>query len=284
MAGKREIKRKSWMPGLLLALAAAVMLVLMEAPHGVAANSPVAEVPSEKSVAVPVPMPVLGQEPVGPVALEEEEKEPWAGPVPESAPVEDSYFADAVFLGDSRTDGLRLYSGLKEGTFLCLTGATVESVFTKKAWKLEDGTEAALLDALALEECSKIYLMLGVNELGWAGTDIFRDQSTKLLQRLQADHPETEIFIQSILPVSAAQDAQKSYVNNERIGDYNQVWRELAEELDIPYLEVAEVLTGEDGCLPKDLTYDGVHLNPRGCKVWLEYLRTHTLAQQPEQS
>lgn len=276
MAGKRVKKTKSWVPGGIAALAAALLLVLLGGPRGAAVNSPVGEGAPEPMARATVPIPQLGQKPVGPVAIEEE-KLPWCGPVPERAPVEDAYFADAVFLGDSRTDGLRLYSGLKEGTFLCLTGATVESVFTKAAWKQPDGTQIPLLDALAQQECSKIYLMLGINELGWAGTDIFRDQSVKLLERLRADHPEAEIYIQSILPVSAVQEAKKTYVNNGRIDDYNGVWRELAEELDIAYLEVGEVLTDEDGCLPKDLTFDGVHLNPKGCKVWLEYLRTHTL-------
>ena len=40
-------------------------------------------------------------------------------PVPESEAVDDGYFADAVFIGDSRTQGLRLYSGLKDTTWLC---------------------------------------------------------------------------------------------------------------------------------------------------------------------
>ena len=281
MAGKREKTTKSWVPGILMTLAAAVMLVLLGGPHGIAADSPVQKTPESPAPAMAtVPMPLLGEKPVGPVAIPEE-KLPWEGPVEESAPVEDAYFADAVFLGDSRTDGLRLYSGLTEGTFLCLTGATVESVFTKAAWKQPDGTQVPLLDALAAQEnCGKIYLMLGINELGWAGTDIFRDQSVKLLERLREDHPEAEIYIQAILPVSAGQEAKKTYVNNARIKDYNRVWRKLADELDIAYLEVGEVLTGEDGCLPKDLTSDGVHLNPRGCKIWLEYLRTHTLAEE----
>ena len=279
MAGKREKKVKSWLPGCITVLAAAVLLVLLGGPHGVAVNSPVQERGAESRPVLPAAelFPLLREKPKGPVALPEE-KAPWGGPVAEREAVADDYFADAVFLGDSRTDGLRLYSGLTEGTFLCLTGATVESVFTKAAWKQPDGTQVPLLDALAAQEnCGKIYLMLGINELGWAGTDIFRDQSIKLLERLREDHPEAEIYIQAILPVSAAQEAKKSYVNNDRIADYNEVWRELAHELDIPYLEVGEVLTGEDGCLPKNLTYDGVHLTPKGCKIWLEYLRTHTL-------
>ena len=51
----------------------------------------------------------------------------------------------------------------------------------------------------------------------------------------------------------------------------------LAEELDCEYINVAEAVIGEDGCLKTDLTWDGVHLNIKGCKIWLEYLKTHSV-------
>ena len=120
--------------------------------------------------------------------------------------------------------------------------------------------------------------MLGVNELGWKGTDIFRGHAENLIRRLKADHPDAELVIQSLLPVSTEQDAKGSYVNNQRILAYNQVWRELAEENGCAYVDVAEVFAGEDGCLPEELSFDGVHLNRAGCRLWLDYLRTHSVA------
>lgn len=209
-------------------------------------------------------------------------EEPWYGPVPESAEVADTYFADAVFLGDSRTDGFRLYSGLGQGVYLCATGATVESVFTK-AVDTPLG-KLPLLDALAKTECGKIYVMLGVNELGWPGTELFRDQARELIRRIQQDHPEALIMLQSILPVSARQDAKGSYVNNERVQDYNGVLQDLARELGVFYVAVDDSLTGEDGCLPAELNFDGVHLNPAGCTIWLDYLRTHTVLAESVES
>jgi len=280
MAGKREIKQKIPVAGILTVLVAAGILISLGGQYGVAVNSPAEDVPMEASPAEESLAPVKPEE-VQQTVPEEVQKEPWKGAVPESDPVEDTYFEDVAFLGDSRTDGLRLYSGLKQGTYFCATGTTVESVFTKNVWKTSTG-EIPLLSALAKEEFGKIYIMLGVNELGWAGTDIFRDQSIKLIQQLQEDHPRAKIVIQSIFPVSAQQDAQKSYVNNKRIAEYNAVWQGIAEELDVPYLNVAEVLTGEDGCLPKAWTYDGVHLNKKGCAVWLDYLRTHAVEEETE--
>lgn len=277
MAGRREKKgNKLHLPGALMVLAAMVVMLSMGGPRGVAVNSPVETAEPEMPAVVKT-----AEESAVPVAeLEVIEEDVWPGPVPESAPVEDTYFDDAVFLGDSRTDGLRLYSGLKNGTFLCSTGATVESVFNKSV-ETAVGT-MPLLDALATLHCGKIYIMLGINELGWNGTETFRTQSTELIQRLQADHPDAEIVIQSILPVSAKKDAEGRYVNNGRIDEYNQVWLELAEEFDVSYLNVAEGIAGEDGLLPSELCFDGVHLNVAGCRMWLDYLRTHAVGEVAE--
>ena len=191
--------------------------------------------------------------------------------VPESEPVEDTYFSDVVFLGDSRTEGFHLYSGLQEGQYLYAVGATVASVFDK-ATEQTDAGKVPMLDALAQMECGKVYVMLGVNELGWPRSQTYYDQ---VIDRIRQDHPDAEVVIQSLLPVSAVQEAKGTYVNNERIAAYNDILLQLAEEKNCPYLNVAEAVTGEDGCLKPELTSDGIHLNKAGCAVWLDYLRTH---------
>ena len=277
MAGKREKKgNKLPLPGVLLVLAVLGAVLSTGGPRGAAVNSPAETLEPEVT-------PVVVETAAEPAAFEAEPEEVeavWEGPVLESPLVQDTYFDDVVFLGDSRTDGLRLYGGMTHGTFLYATGATVESVFTK-AVETPLG-EMPLLDALEDMECGKIYVMLGVNELGWKGTDIFRNQSAELIRRLQEDHPDAEIVIQSILPVSAKIDDEGRYVNNGRIAEYNQVWLELAEEFRVNYMDVAEVLPDENGQLPADLTYDGVHLNKAGCRLWLDYLRTHAVGDYSE--
>ena len=65
------------------------------------------------------------------------------------------------------------------------------------------------------------------------------------------------------------------YRKEQHGGLDDQVLRELAEEKNCPYLDVAEAVTGEDGCLLPELTSDGVHLNTKGCAVWRDYLMNH---------
>ncbi len=280
MEGKRERVRRRRLPGVMAALAAATLLLTTGASGGTAVSSPLAE------AAEPVPYkaaPATGKIGTGTEARAKalpEETESLPCPLPETEAVEDTYFDGAVFLGDSRTEGLSLYSGLKTGYFYTAVGATVESVFSKKNFETEGGEKVPLLDAVAEQDCDKIYIMLGINELGWSKVKTFHDQYAKLVDRVRADHPEAKIVLQSIPPVSAKQEAKKTYVNNARIAEYNQVIRTLAEEKECYFLDVAACLTGGDGLLPKDLNFDGIHLNPAGCKVWLNYLRTHSLEEE----
>lgn len=273
-------KKARRLPGIAAALAAVTLLLTTGAAGGGPVSSPLAEAaepvlykaaPAAARIGTNTEFKAKAQppEPAGP--------EPLPSPLPETEAVEDTYFDGAVFLGDSRTEGLFLYSGLKTGHFYTAVGATVESVFSKKNFETEGGEKVPLLDAVAEQDCDKIYIMLGINELGWSKTKTYHDQYAKLIDRVREDHPEAKIVLQSIPPVSAKQEAKKTYVNNERIAAYNQVIKTLAEEKECYFLDVAACLTDGDGLLPKDLNFDGIHLNPAGCRVWLNYLRTHSL-------
>lgn len=273
---KQKKQRLLRLPAALLLLFAVGLMVASGGHRSVAADSP-AKAPAAPPVyeaerpqiqledACNIVCSVLEQEP--------EPVEAMVGLVPEGEPVEDTYFEQTAFLGDSRTEGFRLYSGLNAGTYYTAVGATVESVFSKKVDT--DTGKMPLLDAMQGRQFDRIYVMLGVNELGWNGTDTYYRQYGKLIDRLRTDHPDSEIVLQTLPAVSAKQEAKKTYVNNTRIQAYNEVILRLAEEKQCPYLDVAAALCDERGCLRDEWTSDGVHLNTKGCKVWLEYLRTH---------
>ena len=276
MVGKRVKKKKMRLPAVVVLLAAMMTVLTTAGPRGAAADSPLGSLaePAAESTA-PAARPVPAEtEKVPPET--DDPPEPFA-PVPEGGPVEDTYFEDAAFLGDSRTEGFHLYSGLKAGAYYYSVGATVESVFSKKVET--PAGKMPLLDAMAKEDFGKIYVMLGVNELGWSKTETFHDQYAKVIDRLRSDHPDAEIILQSILPVSAKQEKKKTYVNNGRIAAYNEVIFQLAEEKDCAFVDAAEAVTDENGCLRAAWNSDGVHLNVKGCRAWLEYLRTHPVGE-----
>ena len=199
-------------------------------------------------------------------------------PVPESEAVDDGYFADAAFIGDSRTQGLRLYSGLKDTNWLCSVGLTVETAATEK-FSVADGKYTAL-DALGVLKPAKVYIMLGLNELGWKSADIFIEKYAAIIDAALAANPDCLVYVQSILPVSAAKDAGGTWCNNANVNARNERLKELAEEKGVYYLDVASAFRGEDGCLPAGDTPDGIHLTPGLCVSWLDYLKTHTVREE----
>ena len=280
MEEKLEKVRKHRLPGVAAILAAAALLLTAGGPGVTTVSSPLVNA-AEPVLYKAAPAASAKNAPAAvsktkalPEAEEEDDHIPC--PVPESEAVEDTYFDNAIFLGDSRTQGLFLYSGLKTGYEYTSVGATVESVFTKKNFQVEGGKKVPILDAMAGQECDKVYIMLGVNELGWSKLKTYHDQYAKLIDRVREDHPEAKIALQSLPPVSAKQDAKKTYINNARIREYNEVIKTLAQEKDCYFLDVASCLT-EKGVLPVKQTTDGVHFNTAGCKAWLNYLRTHSL-------
>lgn len=264
---------RPWKRVACLAMLCCVMALVSGEPPAAAAPLVVAKTPEDAPVQEQLTR-VLEPVMEAPIELPAEEPEDMLVPETET-PVEDDYFADVLFLGDSRTHGLQLYGGLTTGTYFHAVGATVESVFSKATQEIEGGKKVPMVDALAGQTSKKVYVMLGVNELGWPQAEKFGEQFGLLVDRIREELPEAEVVIQSILPVSAKQDAKKTYVNNKRIVTYNTMLEELAQEKKCPYLNVAEAVSDETGCLQPNLTSDGVHLNIAGSKLWVSYLKSH---------
>ena len=195
--------------------------------------------------------------------------------VPESALVGDEYFADAVFVGDSRTEGLKMYSGLTGTSFFSSVGMAVDKVFTDRVVSL-NGQYLTVAEALQQADYSKVYIMLGMNELGWVYESVFKDDYGKIIDKIREINPDAVIYIQSIIPVSKWKDSSNDVCTNANVERLNAQLRDLADEKEVWYVDVAAGVMDEDGYLPYEATGDGVHLTPEYCVKWMDYLRTHT--------
>lgn len=198
--------------------------------------------------------------------------------VPESEAVDASWYDDAVFLGDSRLDGFRLYAGPSGAAYFTEAGAKTLSIQEKNTERLPDGSKVPILKALEGKTFSKIYLNLGMNNLG--DYDIqkeFIDAYADDIDRIRAIQPDCDIYLMTLFPVTAEQEAKGSYVNNKAISDLNDCIRSLAAEKGAYLLEVDTLLRDENGDLPAECSFDGIHLTPDACKLWRQYLDTHTV-------
>ena len=97
------------------------------------------------------------------------------------------------------------------------------------------------------------------------------------IDRIRAIQPDCDIYLMTLFPVTAEQEAKGSYVNNRAIDDLNSCIRYLAAKKGTYLLEVDGLLKDENGNLPSEDSFDGIHLTPDACKLWRGYLDTHTM-------
>lgn len=194
---------------------------------------------------------------------------------PETQPETPDDFSDAVFIGDSRTDGLMIYTGLYTSTFYTANGQMVDTAQTEKNIRLENGEKGTVLDALRQHTFRRVYVMLGINELGWYFEEEFKGEYRNLIEQIRQIQPQATIYIQSVLPVTKEKSESDAIYNNENVRRVDAWVQEVAEETGATYLNVKEVMTDSEGNLPADGASDGVHLTKTYCEIWLEYLRTH---------
>lgn len=217
----------------------------------------------EKKEPVPVqPSPTTGQ-PVMPAQK---------APAPPSTGDEAyTVFRDSLFIGDSRTEGFKLYSGVNNATFFCAKSMTVDRIVSGEKVKVQ-GVEQSIYEVLADNRFEKIYIGLGLNELGWVHIESFLAEYEALISAVKTAQPEAVIYVQALLPVTSEKSAKDKTNNNEQIYWYNINLVKLAQTTDTVYVNASEPLVGEDGALKPDATTDGVHLNSYYCKIWARHL------------
>ena len=203
----------------------------------------------------------------------------FSQPAPEADPVDNSYFADAAFVGDSRTDGFLIYSGIGCGENLTSNGLSIFQLAEKKALTI-GGQQYTLLEALALKQYGKVYLSLGVNELGYYDDQGFYEHYLEAIDIIRESQPNAIIYIQGLIPLNEqriAETTKRSYLTNEHLRIYNDLMFQAAREKQVVFLDLYSAFVDENGSLPYDASHDGVHLGKEYCQQWLAYLQTHTV-------
>lgn len=196
-------------------------------------------------------------------------------PVPLQPKVSDSYFSDAMFVGDSITTGIDLYGIIKGVPVVAYTGINTNTVLTSKVFRTNSG-KITFLQKMKQYKPKYIYIMLGTNGIHFQSKTSFISGYSKFVDAVKKQHPNAIIYLQSILPVSAKKSADKRFANS-KINEYNALVQNLAKEKGVYYLNVAEAFKDKNGNMPSAATSDGIHFGPAYYKRWIEYLKTHTV-------
>lgn len=183
--------------------------------------------------------------------------------------------SNVAFIGNSRTQAFLMYTGLNDVIDYTNVGLMVDTAITKKFITNDEGEKITILEDLENRNIDTVYIMLGINELGWVYSSIFIKNYEELIDKIREVKPDCEIIIQSIIPVTKTKSDNDSIYNNKKISEYNALIKEMSDRKKIKFVNLVPALADENGNLPENASPDGVHLNKEYCLKWLECLKNN---------
>ncbi len=159
--------------------------------------------------------------PSAPPSAQTEHTEPSEEATEPTAPAaglreEESWFDDALFIGDSWMVGLSMYARLGEADYFAGVGLSVFQLFSQTASDTYFG-ETDLESLLCSREYGKIYIMLGLNEAGY-DLDSLKERYRQDVERIQEPQPDAVIYLLQVYGVSGEKAKATDYLRPERLG------------------------------------------------------------------
>lgn len=184
--------------------------------------------------------------------------------------VDESWYDNTLFIGDSRTMGLRDYARIGNAEYFCSLDLSLFSYDYAVAYDTNiDGLTLAQL--LAEKTYDKIFVNLGINEAGYPIYSIM-EYYNALVTMIHTAQPEATIILQGVLNVSKDYADGLEHFAPTNINAINDEIRALADNQTIYYIDINAYFSDPNGYLESDLSTDGCHLTEEAYKEWVTYI------------
>ena len=164
--------------------------------------------------------------------------------------------ADIVFFGDSITDYCEWQEFFRETRIKNrgIAGDTTNGLLNR-------------IDQVIESQPHKLFILIGINDInqGKKVQEILSNYQ-RILQTCKKRIPQTQVFIQSVLPINNQKLPNKGV--NHKIIEVNAKLKEFAQELAFQYIDLFSEFLDSNNQLDERYTTDGVHLNGQGYLLW----------------
>lgn len=169
-----------------------------------------------------------------------------------------------IFLGNSITEGFDLEKFFAESKPINrgISGDHIDGVLERFDYSV-----------LKLKP-SKLFVMIGINDIGASDSDsLIQSNYQKLLRTILHSLPNTQVYIQSILPTTSI------WANCpvDKIQRTNKFIQDFCSKFGFTWIDLYTKFATNDGYLKNDYTIDGLHLNSKGYVYWSTILKKHGL-------
>ncbi len=136
-----------------------------------------------------------------------------------------------------------------------------------------DSAEKILLrlNEIVSSRPQKVFLMAGINDLASNPKEIVLDRIKEIISFIKVESPNTEIYVQSILPVNNS--IRKTGRSNSDIEFINKKLNAFSiTQSNVIWVDLASHFSDKNGLLNSDFTHDGLHLNGSAYLKWREVI------------
>lgn len=201
----------------------------------------------------------------------------YSQPVPVSEQKGDEWFYDSAIIGHSLMEGFEMFAKVNSNIhYFTNTGLSAAGASTYSSFDLPGGGSGTLADGLSRKQFSKIYIMLGVNEISISG-ERFKDNMAAVIQTIRDNQPEgIPIYVLELTPTTRAKSNASAF-DRENVRKLNGALAELCEEQECYLVDLFSCFADADGYLPADISTDGVHLKAAQYRIMADYILSHTV-------
>lgn len=183
---------------------------------------------------------------------------------------DESFFDDALFIGDSRMVSSAYYARLGKADYFTDVGMNVFQMFSVTA--SDDNFDATDLTTLLQNRTyKKIFIMLGINECGYPMSSLLSayQEDIDTLKRLQ---PDATIYLLKVYGVSRSVAEGTSYFSPQRLQEVNDGIAGLADGKKVHCLDASHLYCDDEGYMKEEYTSDGVHPYAKDAALFAQWL------------
>jgi lysophospholipase L1-like esterase len=132
------------------------------------------------------------------------------------------------------------------------------------------------LDEVTEGKPDKVFILIGINDISRNIPDsVIMDNYKRVIRRIKKESPKTKIYFNTLLPVNNSFTDRAHFNKDEHIHFVNQELLKLGKAENITVIDIHPHFLDADKKLDKKYTYDGLHLNGEGYRVWATVLKPY---------